>query len=115
MPDEAAVRTHDAVIVVYSVTDAGSFGAARGLCLRISEMSARRPVIVVANKCDLVRLRKVSSKGQFRARHRPGQPSGAGCRQRRNCRWNTNEALRSLGIMVTVSGKCFNNARRPVL
>ncbi|XP_043245237.1 GTP-binding protein REM 1-like [Amphibalanus amphitrite] len=62
MPDEAAIRTHDAIIVVYSVTDAGSFGAARGLCLRISEMSARRPVIVVANKCDLVRLRKVSSK-----------------------------------------------------
>ena len=63
------MQTHDAVIVVYSVTDAGSFGAARGLCLRIAEMSVRRPVILVANKCDLVRLRKVTSKGQYLLGH----------------------------------------------
>ncbi|XP_037077719.1 GTP-binding protein GEM-like [Pollicipes pollicipes] len=62
MPDEATVRTHDALIVVYSVTDPASFSAARGLCNLIRGFNARRPVILVANKSDLVRLRKVSAK-----------------------------------------------------
>jgi len=62
MPDEATVGSHDAFIIVYSVSDPASFASARGLCHAVSALGLARPVILVANKCDLVRLRKVTAK-----------------------------------------------------
>ena len=56
---------YDAYIIVFSVTDRSSFDVAAFLLrhLRV-EVGTDRAIIVVANKVDLVRQRRVSNSGQ---------------------------------------------------
>lgn len=52
----------DAIVVVYSVVDIGSFKLANKVVGEIRKHS-QKPVILVANKVDLARGRAVSTKG----------------------------------------------------
>lgn len=52
----------DAIVVVYSVVDIGSFKLANKIVGEIRKHS-QKPVILVANKVDLARGRAVSTKG----------------------------------------------------
>ncbi len=56
----------DAYIVVFSLTDHASFGVANSIVryLRV-DFGTDRAIILVANKTDLVRKRKVSADGEF--------------------------------------------------
>ena len=57
---------YDAYIIVFSVTDRSSFDVAAFLLrhLRV-EVGTDRAIIVVANKVDLVRQRRVTNSGQY--------------------------------------------------
>lgn len=59
--------TYDAYVVVYSVTDFKSFDMAK-VCLqklRRATVDSSSPLILVANKQDLVRNRIVPEKGRW--------------------------------------------------
>lgn len=61
----AALAESDAYLVVYSSTDRRSFEVAVDLLfeLRKSSQMTSKAVILVANKCDLVRCQQVSTEG----------------------------------------------------
>ena len=56
----------DAYIVVFSITDRGTFQHALEVLyeIRQTEASSDAAVILVANKSDLVRSRQISEEGQ---------------------------------------------------
>lgn len=63
---ERFMQTCDAYLLLYSVTDRASFLHASELriTLRRFRPAHRTPIILVANKCDLVRRREVSVSGE---------------------------------------------------
>lgn len=67
---ESCVRTGDAFLLVFSVTDRGSFSRLAPALRRLRADSPRPdpPIILVANKSDLARAREVSLEGK------PGPP-----------------------------------------
>lgn len=57
----------DAFIFVFSVDDVTTFERAEEAMRRLRhDLGSDRPIILVANKIDLVRNRKVTSEGTFR-------------------------------------------------
>ncbi|XP_073703890.1 GTP-binding protein GEM [Garra rufa] len=67
---EQCLQTGDAFIIVYAITDRSSFLRAADLRiqLRSQREADRTPIILVGNKCDLVRCREVSiSEGRASA------------------------------------------------
>uniref|UniRef100_A0A8C2I7F4 GTP-binding protein n=1 Tax=Cyprinus carpio TaxID=7962 RepID=A0A8C2I7F4_CYPCA len=67
---ERCLQTGDAFIIVYAITDRSSFLHASDLRiqLRCQREADRTPIILVGNKCDLVRCREVSiSEGRSSA------------------------------------------------
>lgn len=60
---ERCLQTGDAFIIVYSITDRSSFLRASDLRiqLRRERQADHTPIILVGNKCDLVRCREVST------------------------------------------------------
>ena len=54
----------NAFIVAYAVTDAGTFETAKEILEKIVPI-VTVPVILVGNKCDLVRKRRVTLAGEF--------------------------------------------------
>lgn len=63
---EHFLHTADAFLLLYSVTDRASFLRASELriSLRRFRPAQRTPIILVGNKCDLVRRREVSVTGE---------------------------------------------------
>lgn len=63
---ENFLRSADAFLLLYSVTDRASFLRASELriSLRRFRPAQRTPIILVGNKCDLVRRREVSASGE---------------------------------------------------
>lgn len=63
---EHFLQTADAFLLLYSVTDRASFLRASELriTLRRFRPAHRTPIILVGNKCDLVRRREVSVSGE---------------------------------------------------
>lgn len=63
---ERFMQTGDAYLLLYSVTDRASFLHASELriTLRRFRPAHRTPIILVGNKCDLVRRREVSVNGE---------------------------------------------------
>lgn len=57
----------DAFVVVYSITDRGSFGRAVDALFRLREKgcTANKAVILVGNKSDLVRSRDITEDGKL--------------------------------------------------
>lgn len=56
---------YDAYIIVFSVTDRASFDVAAFLLRYLQvEVGTDRPIILVANKVDLVRQRRVTGAGK---------------------------------------------------
>lgn len=64
---ERCLQTGDAFIIVYAITDRSSFLHASELRiqLRREREADRTPIILVGNKCDLVRCREVSISGKY--------------------------------------------------
>lgn len=60
------MQAGDAYLIVYSITDRDSFEKASELRiqLRRARQSEDIPIILVGNKCDLVRCREVSVSGK---------------------------------------------------
>lgn len=60
------MQTGDAYLLLYSVTDRASFLRASELriSLRCVRPAQHTPIILVGNKCDLVRRREVSVSGE---------------------------------------------------
>lgn len=60
------MQTGDAYLLLYSITDRASFLRASELriTLRRSRPAQHTPIILVGNKCDLVRRREVSVAGE---------------------------------------------------
>lgn len=60
------MQTGDAYLLLYSITDRASFLRASELriTLRRSRPAHHTPIILVGNKCDLVRRREVSVAGE---------------------------------------------------
>lgn len=56
----------DAFVVVYSITDRGSFARAVDALFRLREKgcTANKAVILVGNKADLVRSRDITEEGK---------------------------------------------------
>lgn len=56
----------DAFLLVYSITDRASFERAAELRIQIrqTDAHANTPIILVGNKCDLVRRREVPISGE---------------------------------------------------
>lgn len=65
---ERCLQTGDAFIIVYAITDRSSFLRASDLRikLRCEREADRTPIILVGNKCDLVRCREVSISGKYK-------------------------------------------------
>lgn len=63
---ERYMQTGDAYLLLYSVTDRASFLRASELriTLRRFRPAQHTPIILVGNKCDLVRRREVSVSGE---------------------------------------------------
>lgn len=63
---ERCLQTGDAFIIVYSITDRSSFLRASDLRiqLRRERQEDHTPIVLVGNKCDLVRCREVSISGK---------------------------------------------------
>lgn len=63
---EQCMLTGDAFLLVYSITDRASFLRASELriSLRCLRPAHHTPIILVGNKCDLVRSREVSISGE---------------------------------------------------
>lgn len=61
------MQTGDAFIIVYAITDRSSFLHASELRiqLRREREADRTPIILVGNKCDLVRCREVAISGKY--------------------------------------------------
>ena len=58
------METYDAYIVIFSITDRTSFQTAIDYLYDIkNRKTTKRPIILIANKIDLVRKRKVSKEG----------------------------------------------------
>ncbi|XP_052434188.1 GTP-binding protein GEM [Carassius gibelio] len=67
---ERCLQTGDAFIIVYAITDRSSFLRASDLRIQLRRQreADRTPIILVGNKCDLVRCREVSiSEGRSSA------------------------------------------------
>uniref|UniRef100_A0A8C1XIQ0 GTP-binding protein n=1 Tax=Cyprinus carpio TaxID=7962 RepID=A0A8C1XIQ0_CYPCA len=67
---ERCLQTGDAFIIVYAITDRSSFLHASDLRIQLRRQreADRTPIILVGNKCDLVRCREVSiSEGRSSA------------------------------------------------
>ncbi|KAF4103160.1 GTP-binding protein GEM [Onychostoma macrolepis] len=67
---ERCLQTGDAFIIVYAITDRSSFLHASDLRIQLRRQreANRTPIILVGNKCDLVRCREVSiSEGRSSA------------------------------------------------
>uniref|UniRef100_A0A8C1SGV4 GTP-binding protein n=1 Tax=Cyprinus carpio TaxID=7962 RepID=A0A8C1SGV4_CYPCA len=67
---ERCLQTGDALIIVYAITDRSSFLRASDLRIQLRRQheADRTPIILVGNKCDLVRCREVSiSEGRSSA------------------------------------------------
>lgn len=64
--EERYMQTGDAYLLLYSVTDRASFLRASELriTLRRYRPAQHTPIILVGNKCDLVRRREVSVNGE---------------------------------------------------
>lgn len=65
---DQCIQTGDAYLLVYSITDRSSFLQASELriALRQRRPAHHTPIILVGNKCDLVRRREVSVTGEIR-------------------------------------------------
>lgn len=63
---ERCLQTGDAFIIVYAITDRSSFLRAADLRIQLRSQCGddRTPIILVGNKCDLVRCREVSISGK---------------------------------------------------
>lgn len=61
------MKTGDAFIIVYAITDRSSFLRASDLRIKLrrEREADRTPIILVGNKCDLVRCREVSINGKY--------------------------------------------------
>lgn len=61
------MQTGDAFIIVYAITDRSSFLRASDLRIKLrrEREADRTPIILVGNKCDLVRCREVSISGKY--------------------------------------------------
>ena len=56
----------DSYVVVYSITDKNSFDTAVQILYRLRHcMDSDRPIVLVGNKADLVRKRKVKKEGKY--------------------------------------------------
>ncbi len=64
---EQCLQTGDAFIIVYAITDRSSFLRASDLRIQLRRQreADRTPIILVGNKCDLVRCREVSISGKW--------------------------------------------------
>lgn len=64
--EERYMQTGDAFLLLYSVTDRASFLRASELRINLRRFrpAQHTPIILVGNKCDLVRRREVSVTGE---------------------------------------------------
>ena len=67
MAQDQCMQTGDAYLLLYSITDRASFLRASELrvTLRCHRPARHTPIILVGNKCDLVRRREVSVSGEL--------------------------------------------------
>lgn len=67
----------NAYVIVYSITDHGSFESAAELRIQLRSMRQAEdiPIILVGNKSDLVRCREVSVEGKSLQKRVPSPPS----------------------------------------
>ena len=66
LEDEDIELTADSYVVVYSITDKNSFDTAVQFLYTLRHcMDSDRPIVLVGNKADLVRKRKVKKEGKY--------------------------------------------------